>query len=283
MSKYNIDKILQSGSYGDVFTCKNNYSKKQYACKRYMKDKHHYARDEYYTINDCYHKNIVKVKDLVFKDGYFFMIMELCEMDLFDYISENKISSHMIKDFTLQICNALSYLHHKMNVVHRDVKLENVLVKGGTLKLCDFNFAEKYSKTEKKRFKTLGTPDYMCPELLVWNNVKKMHGPEMDIWSVGVIFYILVTDELPFDLYRKKLITKKNFKRDMLPTRAYENVLFECFSKNRRDIKDVIKEVQKIKTSSSLLSLDFRVPKLLTKYRRTRSIPSHYNKVCNTI
>ena len=275
MSKYNIDKCLQSGSYGDVFTCKNTENGKEYACKRYKKEKKHYARDEYYIINDCNHTNIIKVKDLIFKDSYFFMVMELCEIDLFDYIESNRINVYTVKNFSLQIASAIDYLHNKLSIVHRDIKLENILVKGKILKLCDFNFAEKYDKDNKKRFKSLGTTDYMCPELLVWNNMKRMTGPEMDIWAFGVVFYILVTDRLPFDLYNKMMITKRSFRREILVNTYYEDVLSECFSKRRRNIRDVIKKIDKIKVTPHIINFEFKVPKLFTTYKKTRTMSNY--------
>jgi serine/threonine protein kinase len=259
MSKYNIDKCLQSGSYGDVFTCRNNENQKEYACKRYKKEKKHYARDEYYIINYCNHKNIIKVKDLVF----------------IDYLETNKINVYTAKNFALQICNALDYLHNTLFIVHRDVKLENILVKDKTLKLCDFNFAEKYKKDVKKRYKTYGTVDYMCPELMLWNSIKRLNGPEIDIWAFGVVFYVMVTDRLPFDLYNKTLITKKSFRREIVLNKYYEDILSECFSKRRRNIRDVIKKINKIKVTPHIINFEFKVPKLFTTYKRTRTMSEY--------
>jgi len=113
-----------------------------------------------------------------------------------------------VKDIFRQIVEAVEHLHAKQ-VVHRDLKLENVLLDRATnlTKIIDFGFATKVKNTSTSRLPfNCGTPVYMCPDLAQ----KKDHfGGPSDVWALGVILFILLTGKLPFygafedDIYRK--------------------------------------------------------------------------------
>ena len=94
-----------------------------------------------------------------------------------------------------QIISAVEYCHLK-NIVHRDLKIENLLLDSNmNVKLVDFGFANYFDlKTPLNTF--CGSPPYAAPEIFIG---KKYYGPEVDIWSLGVILYVLVSASLPFD------------------------------------------------------------------------------------
>ena len=122
------------------------------------------------------------------------LIMEFCPGgDLFDQLYRHK--SFSLKDvriFSSQILLPLEYLH-ALGIVHRDLKLENVLVaQDGALKLTDFGFAKKI----KYRSWTLcGTPEYLAPEIIL----EKGHGKAVDWWAFGVLFYEMLNGHSPFE------------------------------------------------------------------------------------
>ena len=109
---------------------------------------------------------------------------------------------------------ALNYLH-KQNIVHRDIKLENVLMQTEdkfdlTLKVTDFGFAKTFVP-EQGLNEILGSPIYMAPEILQ----KKSYGTPVDIWAAGVLFHIILVGEPPFMAETKKEIFDKIRKCDV--------------------------------------------------------------------
>ena len=144
------------------------------------------------------------------------LVMEFCPGgDLFDQLYRHK--SFSLKDvriFSSQILLPLEYLH-ALGIVHRDLKLENVLVaQDGALKLTDFGFAKKI----KYRSWTLcGTPEYLAPEIIL----EKGHGKAVDWWAFGVLFYEMLNGTSPFEAedhlatYRKVLEGRVSYPQDM--------------------------------------------------------------------
>lgn len=94
-----------------------------------------------------------------------------------------------------QIVSAIEYCH-RMHVVHRDLKAENLLLdQDFNIKIADFGFANRFQLGEKLGT-FCGSPPYAAPELFLG---RKYDGPEVDVWSLGVILYTLTTGSLPFD------------------------------------------------------------------------------------
>jgi serine/threonine protein kinase len=122
------------------------------------------------------------------------LIMEFCPGgDLFDQLYKHKsFSTADVAIFTQQVLLPLEYLH-SLGIVHRDLKLENVLVaQDGALKLTDFGFA-KYIKY--RSWTLCGTPEYLAPELIL----EKGHGKAVDYWAFGVIFFEMLNGHSPFE------------------------------------------------------------------------------------
>jgi len=122
------------------------------------------------------------------------LIMEFCPGgDMFDQLYKHKsFSLSDTRIFTSQVLLPLEYLH-SMAIVHRDLKLENLLLaQDGALKLTDFGFA----KFIKYRSWTLcGTPEYLAPEIIL----EKGHGKAVDYWALGVLFYEMLNGHSPFE------------------------------------------------------------------------------------
>ena len=130
----------------------------------------------------------------------YFVVMEFCSGgNLLEKIIERKsISEKVAADIIQQILLALNYMHKK-NIMHRDLKPENLLVQDSAdsktinIKLTDFGFATKFKKGEKLDL-SLGSPLYMAPELVL----EEDYDNRVDVWSAGVIAYILLSGMPPF-------------------------------------------------------------------------------------
>jgi serine/threonine protein kinase len=116
-------------------------------------------------------------------------------MDLFDYIELNEnMTRAEIQHIFGQIVDAVAHLH-RHNIVHRDIKDENVIVDStGHVQLIDFGSAA-YLKAEQKFDTFAGTLDYCAPEVLRGNTYT---GPPQDVWSLGILLYTLIYKENPF-------------------------------------------------------------------------------------
>ncbi|KAJ3129949.1 serine/threonine-protein kinase KIN2 [Nowakowskiella sp. JEL0407] len=143
------------------------------------------------------HPHIVKLHEIVLQDNHYYFFFELVNGgQMLDYIiSHGRLKEKHARKFIRQIVSAVDYCH-KNNIVHRDLKIENVLIdKSGNIKLIDFGLSNLYSK--KSFLSTFcGSLYFAAPELL---NAKAYIGPEVDIWSLGIILYVLVCGKVPFD------------------------------------------------------------------------------------
>jgi len=112
-----------------------------------------------------------------------------------------------VKCFIFQLLQGLKSLHHK-KVIHRDLKPSNLLLDDkNELKIGDFELATQLTTDKERRFEKCGTPPYMAPE--IFENNGKGYSFEVDIWSVGIIMYQLLTGNLPFKEYNLYEISKE--------------------------------------------------------------------------
>eukprot|EP00092_Neocalanus_flemingeri_P097980 GFUD01124927.1.p1 GENE.GFUD01124927.1~~GFUD01124927.1.p1 ORF type:complete len:980 (-),score=158.40 GFUD01124927.1:484-3423(-) len=143
------------------------------------------------------HKNIIQIYQVMESDSFMYIITEFAANgEIFDWlVSNKKMSENQAAKTFSQILNAVNYCHLK-NVVHRDLKAENLLLdQDGNIKLADFGFSNYF--TPGCPLSTwCGSPPYAAPELF---EGKQYDGPKADIWSLGVILYVLVSGSLPFD------------------------------------------------------------------------------------
>ncbi|KAK1229124.1 hypothetical protein PQX77_007829 [Marasmius sp. AFHP31] len=135
--------------------------------------------------------------EVIATEKYIWIVTELCSGgELFDYLAEKgRLTEDETRFLFGQICLAVAYLHDK-GIVHRDLKLENVLLdERCRVKLGDFGFTREYERGALMET-FCGTTGYAAPEML---QCQRYLGPEVDIWSLGVILYCLLTGMLPFD------------------------------------------------------------------------------------
>ncbi|XP_067273267.1 5'-AMP-activated protein kinase catalytic subunit alpha-2 isoform X1 [Pseudorasbora parva] len=143
------------------------------------------------------HPHIIKLYQVISTPTDFFMVMEYVSGgELFDYICKHgRVEDTEARRLFQQIISAVDYCHRHM-VVHRDLKPENVLLDGNkNAKIADFGLSNMMSDGEFLRT-SCGSPNYAAPEVI---SGRLYAGPEVDIWSCGVILYALLCGTLPFD------------------------------------------------------------------------------------
>jgi hypothetical protein len=132
--------------------------------------------------------------------------MECCEGDLLTKLKSEKLSPFQIHNYFRQIIDAVNYLHSHY-ICHRDLKLENFLILNETIKLIDFGFAFRFDPSKSlQRSRSCGSLNYASPEIIL--NLSYW-GPEIDIWSLGVILFALLFKCLPFYHIETNEIKKK--------------------------------------------------------------------------
>ncbi|ODQ68181.1 Pkinase-domain-containing protein [Nadsonia fulvescens var. elongata DSM 6958] len=144
-----------------------------------------------------HHPNICQLHEMYIMTSHYYMVFEYVSGgQLLDYIiSHGSLKEKQARGFARGIASALDYCHQN-SIVHRDLKIENILIsETGDIKLIDFGLSNMYARSSLLNT-FCGSLYFAAPELL---NAKPYIGPEIDLWSFGVVIYVLVCGKVPFD------------------------------------------------------------------------------------
>ncbi|XP_055276015.1 NUAK family SNF1-like kinase 2 isoform X1 [Moschus berezovskii] len=210
--RYEFLETLGKGTYGKVKKAREG-SGRLVAIKSIRKDKIKdeqdlmHIRREIEIMSSLNHPHIIAIHEVFENSSRIVIVMEYASRgDLYDYISERqRLSEREARHFFRQIVSAVQYCHQN-GVVHRDLKLENILLDAnGNIKIADFGLSNLYH--QGKFLQTFcGSPLYASPEIV---NGRPYTGPEVDSWSLGVLLYILVHGSMPFDGQDHKTLVKQ--------------------------------------------------------------------------
>mmetsp|Transcript_1926 Transcript_1926/g.3094 ORF Transcript_1926/g.3094 Transcript_1926/m.3094 type:complete len:475 (+) Transcript_1926:59-1483(+) len=200
---YYLSKTLGVGSFGKVKLGEHEKCGQKVAVKILNKKKIYYlgmtikVKREIELLKLFIHPHIIRLFEIIHTKSDIFMVTEYINGgELFDYIIENgKLSEAESRKFFQQMISGIEYFHKKL-IVHRDLKPENLLLDSHlNIKIADFGLSNilkdgLFLKT------SCGSPNYAAPEVI---SGRPYLGPEVDIWSCGIILYALLCGTLPFD------------------------------------------------------------------------------------
>ncbi|CAG9329413.1 unnamed protein product [Blepharisma stoltei] len=220
------------GTVGKVYLANNNSTGKQFAVKAINKEdlaKNEMGLEnlvnEIKVMRKLNHPNIIKIHDVYECSNHICLILDYVEHDnLFSRIIEKKaFDENTVARFATKLLSVLDYLS-SLNIIHRDIKLENILMTSEDndydFKLADFGLAAELNENSLTR---CGSPGYIAPEILR----KLSYDFKADIFSSGVIFYILLSGKMPFSGRNTIEILRKN--RDGIV--SFQNEIWRHVSK----------------------------------------------------
>ncbi|CAD8066872.1 unnamed protein product [Paramecium sonneborni] len=210
---YITGKVLGEGAFGKVWKVTHKKTKLDRAMKQLkktsiLKEDKEKLFSEMNILKNLDHPHIVKLYELFEDDKNYYLVTEYCSGgELFDRIkSMNFFSEKKAAELMRQILSAVWYCHNQ-KIVHRDLKPENLLFVSDSpdadLKVIDFGTSRKF-ENGKRMTKRLGTPYYIAPEVLLEN-----YNEKCDVWSCGIILYILLCGYPPFSGRSESEILKR--------------------------------------------------------------------------
>eukprot|EP00096_Caligus_rogercresseyi_P000653 TRINITY_DN1112_c0_g1_i1.p1 TRINITY_DN1112_c0_g1~~TRINITY_DN1112_c0_g1_i1.p1 ORF type:complete len:471 (+),score=153.98 TRINITY_DN1112_c0_g1_i1:189-1601(+) len=206
-SSYQIfsDEILGSGQFGIVYAGSSRAKGTPVAIKvidklRFPSKQEAALKNEVSILQNLFHPGVVNLEAMFETEGRIYVVMEKLEGDMLEMIlgsDAGRLSERVAKFLVTQILVALKHLHSK-NIVHCDLKPENVLLSSNSdfpqVKLCDFGFARIIGEKGFRK-SVVGTPAYLAPEVLR----NKGYNRSLDMWSTGVIIYVSLSGTFPFN------------------------------------------------------------------------------------
>ncbi|XP_022741962.1 calcium-dependent protein kinase 28-like [Durio zibethinus] len=230
--RYTIGKLLGHGQFGYTYVATDKANGDRVAVKKIDKNKmilsiavEDVKREVKILEALKGHENVVQFYNAFEDNSYVYIVMELCEGgELLDRILAKKDSRYSEKDAAVVVRQMLKVAAecHLRGLVHRDMKPENFLFKStredSPLKATDFGLSD-FIKPGKRFPDIVGSAYYVAPEVL-----KRRSGPESDVWSIGVITYILLCGKRPFwdktedGIFKEVLKNKPDFRRKPWPT-----------------------------------------------------------------
>uniref|UniRef100_A0A8D3B4X6 non-specific serine/threonine protein kinase n=1 Tax=Scophthalmus maximus TaxID=52904 RepID=A0A8D3B4X6_SCOMX len=187
IGNYRLLKTIGKGNFAKVKLARHVLTGKEVAVKIIDKTQ----------LNSSSLQKVVKLFEVIETEKTLYLVMEYASGgEVFDYlVAHGRMKEKEARAKFRQIVSAVQYCHQKC-IVHRDLKAENLLLDADmNIKIADFGFSNEFTLGNKLDT-FCGSPPYAAPELF---QGKKYDGPEVDVWSLGVILYTLVSGSLPFD------------------------------------------------------------------------------------
>ncbi|KAK7291962.1 hypothetical protein RIF29_07540 [Crotalaria pallida] len=219
--KYELGKLLGHGTFAKVYHARNIETGKNVAMKVVGKEKvikvgmTEQIKREISVMKMVKHPNIVQLLEVMASKSKIYIAMELVRGgELFNKIAKGRLREDVARFYFQQLISAIDFCHSR-GVYHRDLKPENLLLdEDGNLKVSDFGlsaFCDEHVRQDGLLHTTCGTPAYVAPEIIA---KKGYDGAKADLWSCGVILYVLLAGFLPFQDDNLILMYKKIYRGD---------------------------------------------------------------------
>ncbi|KAI4371778.1 hypothetical protein MLD38_010087 [Melastoma candidum] len=222
MHKYEVGRMLGQGTFAKVYHARNLKTGDSVAIKIIDKEKVlrvgliEQIKREISVMRLVRHPNVVRLHEVMASKTKIYFAMEFVKGgELFDKVARGKLREDVARKYFQQLIGAIDFCHSR-GVFHRDLKPENLLLdENGNLKVSDFGLSALHESTRQDGLlhTTCGTPAYVAPEVI---SKKGYDGAKADIWSCGVVLFVLMAGYLPFhdanlmEMYRK--ISKGEFR-----------------------------------------------------------------------
>ena len=293
LDEYTLTQFLGKGTFGEVYLTKKKNSDFLYATKRMSKqfvenEKYiKYFNNEISILRKLYHKNIVRLEDLKKTNNHYYVIMEYCNggslsdcLEKYKSIYHCSFTEEIVQHIMRQVVSAVNYIHG-LRIIHRDLKLDNILVKfeneidknqlkllKAEVKIIDFGFAAYKDQTGLLKT-AIGSPMNMDPLILKKFNsggtVNKELGydEKADIWSLGTLCYQMLIGNSAFDAYNmKELVSKVEEGTYKVPTNlskevvSFLNAMLQYDPQKRLSASELIKHAFLIKNVNDFTRID---------------------------
>ncbi|KAL5574470.1 hypothetical protein UlMin_016169 [Ulmus minor] len=219
-SKYEMGRLLGQGTFAKVYYGKNLETGESVAIKVINKDQvkkeglMEQIKREISVMRLVRHPNIVELKEVMATKAKIFFVMEYVKGgELFAKVSRGKLEEEIARKYFQQLVSAVDYCHSR-GVFHRDLKPENLLLdENGDLKVSDFGLSALTEQlwNDGLLHTRCGTPAYVAPEVL---RKKGYDGAKADLWSCGVVLFVLLAGYLPYQDENVMKMYRKIFKAE---------------------------------------------------------------------
>ena len=286
---YEIIDLLKEGSSSKIYIAKSKYTNEIVAIKALSKSKLKndledllLIRKQIETLKILKHRNIVSLYEVYESPKYFYLITEyISGKDLIDRLIRNKrFTEEQAQRIFFQLLDALIYMH-KMNICHRNLRTEHILFDSSNRpKIVGFGYSSFY-ENNKNIEGGYGSLCYTCPEIIDDNP----YNPELaDVWSLGVILYVLICGYLPFsdedDIKNRNLISRGNIDFPKEISNKLKDLLRHMLDKNpkkRYNFQKIIKHpwikpysekllTQGINIYKTIYPIDERILNIIKEY-----------------
>ncbi|KAL2343289.1 hypothetical protein Fmac_004574 [Flemingia macrophylla] len=237
LGRFEVGKLLGHGTFAKVHHARNTKTGESVAIKIISKEKilkgglvSHIKR-EISILRRVRHPNIVQLFEVMATKTKIYFVMEFVRGgELFNKVAKGRLNEHHARTFFQQLISALQFCHSR-GVFHRDIKPENLLLDhNGNLKVSDFGLSAVSDQMRQDGLlhTFCGTPAYVAPEVLAR---KGYDGAKVDIWSCGVVLFVLMAGYLPFHDRNVMAMYKKIYKGEFRCPRWFSSDLTKLLSR----------------------------------------------------